>query len=249
MGIYIKSEKEIQGIKTAGRIVALTLDYIKDQIKPEITLTEIENLCADYIIKHDAKPAFKGYHGFPGAVCISVNEEVVHGIPNGRRIKLGDLVKLDIGVYKNGFYADGAKTFTVGNVSDDIKKLLKVTEKSLYLGIKQARAGNHLGDISYAIQNYVEANGFSVVRELSGHGVGIELHEEPMVPNFGFADTGITLKKGMTLAIEPMVNIGTSEVLTKSNNWTIITKDGKPSAHFEHTILITDNEPEILTKK
>lgn len=248
MSIYIKSEKEIRGIRIAGKIVGLTLNYIKDQIKPEISLSEIENLCADYIIKHNAQPAFKGYHGFPGAVCISINEEVVHGIPNGRRIKSGDIVKIDVGIYKNGLYADGARTFAIGEVSQKIKKLLDVTEKALYLGIDKARAGKHLGDVSSTIQNFVEANGFSVVRELSGHGVGIELHEEPMVPNFGVPATGITLKKGMTLAIEPMVNIGTSEVLTKSNNWTVITKDSQPSAHFEHTILITDNEPEILTK-
>jgi methionyl aminopeptidase len=248
MSIYIKSEKEIQGIKEAGKIVALTLDYIKDRIKPDITLSDIENLCADYIISHNAQAAFKNYHGFPASVCVSVNDEVVHGIPNGRKIKLGDLIKIDVGVFKNGFYADGAKTFPIGEVTNDIKKLLDVTEKSLYLGIEQARAGNHLGDISSTIQNYVEANGFSVVRELSGHGVGIELHEEPMIPNYGVAQKGIMLKKGMTLAIEPMVNMGTFQILTQPNKWTVVTKDGKPSAHFEHTILITDNEPEILTK-
>jgi len=248
MSIYIKSEREIEGIKAAGKIVALTLDYIKDQIKPDLSSSQIENLCADYIISHNAKPAFKGYHGFPASVCISVNDEVVHGIPNGRKIKLGDIVKIDVGVYKDSFYADGAKTFAIGAVNQNTKKLIDVTEKSLYLGIDQARAGNHLGDISSSIQKYVEANGFSVVRELSGHGVGIELHEEPMIPNFGVASKGITFKKGMTLAIEPMVNMGSYEVLTQSNNWTVVTKDGKPSAHFEHTILITDTEPEILTK-
>jgi methionyl aminopeptidase len=248
MSIYIKSEKEIKGIKIAGKIVATTFDFIQDYLKPEISLSEIENLCADYIIKHDAKPAFKGYHGFPGAVCISVNEEVVHGIPDGRRIKPCDIVKIDVGVHKNGFYADAAKSYTIGTVGSSINRLLDVTEKSLYLGIDKARAGNHLGDISSTIQNYVESNGFSVVRELSGHGVGIELHEEPMVPNFGAASKGIVLQRGMTLAIEPMVNMGTYEVLTQSNNWTVVTKDGLPSAHFEHTILITDSEPEILTK-
>lgn len=248
MSIYIKSEKEIEGIKISARIVAQTLDYIKGYLQPNVTLSQIENLCADFIIKHNATPAFKGYHGFPSAVCISVNEEVVHGIPNGRKIQLGDLIKIDVGVLKNGYYADGAKTFPIGNIDTNKKRLLDITEKSLYLGISKARDGNHLGDVSSTIQNYVESNGFSVVRELSGHGVGIELHEEPMVPNFGLPSKGITLKKGMTLAIEPMVNMGTYQVLTQENKWTVVTKDGLVSAHFEHTILVTDNEPEILTK-
>lgn len=248
MSIYLKSEDEIKGIRAAARIVAMTLDYIKDYLTVGRTLSEIEKLCADFIIKNNGIPAFKGYHGFPANVCISINEEVVHGIPNGRKIKLGDLVKIDVGVIKDGFYADAAKTFAIGEVSPDIKRLLTVTEKALYLGISEARAGNRLGDISSAIQQYVEANGFSVVRELSGHGVGIELHEEPLIPNFGAPAQGIILKKGMTLAIEPMVNMGTYQVYTKENNWTVVTKDGKPSAHFEHTILITDHDPEILTQ-
>ncbi|MBS4016574.1 MAG: type I methionyl aminopeptidase [Candidatus Latescibacteria bacterium] len=249
MSIYIKSEKEIQGIRISGRIVAETLEYIKDYLQPETTLTEIENLCAEFIIKHSAIPAFKGYHSFPANVCISVNNEVVHGIPNGRKIKPGDLVKIDVGVLKDGFYADGARTFPIGNIDANLQKLLAVTEKSLYLGIDQARDGNRLGDISSAIQQYVETHGFSVVRELTGHGVGIELHEEPLIPNFGLADQGIILQKGMTLAIEPMVNIGSYEVLTQDNKWTVVTKDGLASAHFEHTILVTDNKPEILTRK
>jgi methionyl aminopeptidase len=247
MSIYIKSPKEIDGIRAAGKIVAQTLDYVAERIKPEMSLSEIEKLCAGFIISRNATPAFKGYHGFPGAVCISVNDEVVHGIPNSRKIKLGDLIKIDVGVYKDSFYADGAKTFPIGTINGSLKKLVETTERALYLGIDQARAGNHLGDISATIQNFVESNGFSVVRELSGHGVGIELHEEPMVPNYGTPKMGITLKTGMTLAIEPMVNMGTFEVFTQKNNWTVVTKDGKPSAHFEHTILITDNEPEILT--
>ncbi|MCX8015543.1 MAG: type I methionyl aminopeptidase [candidate division WOR-3 bacterium] len=248
MAIYIKSAKEIEGIRNAGRIVALTLDYIKDFLKPDITLAEIEKLCAEYIIKHGGQPAFKGYRGFPASVCISINEEVVHGIPDHRKLKSGDIVKIDIGVYKNNFYADGAKTFPVGTINSDIQKLVDITEQALYAGIDKARAGNRLGDISFAIQKLVEENGFSVVRELSGHGVGIELHEEPFVPNYGEPNQGITLKSGMTLAIEPMVNLGTYEVYTLKNNWTVVTKDGKPSAHFEHTILITDETPEILTK-
>lgn len=248
MPIYIKSAKEIDGIRNAGRIVAMTLNYIKDYLKPNITLAEIERLCAEFILKHNAQPAFKGYRGFPAAVCISINNEVVHGIPDNRKIVAGDIVKIDVGVYKNNFYADGAKTYPVGKINDDVKKLIAVTEQALSAGIDQARVGNRLGDISFAIQQTVEKNGFSVVRELSGHGVGIELHEEPYVPNYGNPNQGIALKKGMTLAIEPMVNMGTYEVYTLKNNWTVVTKDGKPSAHFEHTIAITDNEPEILTK-
>ena len=248
MSIYIKSAKEIEGIRIAGKIVAMTLNYIKDQLKPDMSLLEIEKLCADFIVNQNAKPAFKGYHGFPGFVCISINDEVVHGIPNSSKIHFGYLVKIDVGVYKDGFYADGAKTFVIGTINGSTKKLVDTTEQALYLGIDKARAGNHLGEISATIQNYVESNGFSVVRELSGHGVGIELHEEPMIPNFGSPNAGITLKPGMTLAIEPMVNLGKYQVYTDNNKWTVKTKDGKMSAHFEHTILVTDDKPQILTK-
>ncbi|MEO0092274.1 MAG: type I methionyl aminopeptidase [candidate division WOR-3 bacterium] len=247
MGIYIKSQKEIEKIRVAGKIVAQTIDYINHHLKPEMTLVEIEKLCDDFIRKQNAIPAFKGYRGFPASVCISLNEEVVHGIPDNRKVKLGDLVKIDIGVYKDGYYADAATTIPVGKIRPEVQKLICVTEQALYLGIKQAYAGNRIGDISFAIQKFVESNGFSVVRELSGHGVGIELHEEPMIPNYGIAGKGIELKPGMTLAIEPMVNMGTYEVITLKNNWTVVTKDGLPSAHFEHTILITETAPEILT--
>ncbi|MCX7784811.1 MAG: type I methionyl aminopeptidase [candidate division WOR-3 bacterium] len=247
MGIYIKSQKEIEKIRIAGKIVAQTIDYINQRLKPQMTLVEIEKLCDDFIRKQNAVPAFKGYRGFPASVCISLNEEVVHGIPDNRQIKSGDLVKIDIGVYKDGYYADAATTIPLGKINSQVQKLVSVTEQSLYIGISQAYAGNHIGDISAAIQKFVESNGFSVVRELTGHGVGIELHEEPMIPNFGNTGKGVELKPGMTLAIEPMVNMGTYEVITLENNWTVVTKDGLPSAHFEHTILITEEAPEILT--
>ncbi|MEO0071967.1 MAG: type I methionyl aminopeptidase [candidate division WOR-3 bacterium] len=250
MAILIKKATEITGIREAGKIVALTLRHIENFIKPDVTLTELETICEECIKKHKAISAFKGYRGFPAAVCISINEEVVHGIPDGRRLKLGDLVKIDVGVIKNGFYADGAKTFHVGNhIEPEIKKLLTVTEEALYLGIKAAKVGNRIGDISSAIQEHVEKNGFSVVKELGGHGVGIYLHEEPIIPNFGRPNDGPELQKGMTLAIEPMVNMGRPEVITAQNKWTIITKDRLPSAHFEHTIVITENDAEILTKE
>ncbi len=249
MGIYLKSPKEIEKIRIAANIVSQTIDYITCLIKPKMTLVEIEKLCDNFIRKQNALPAFKGYRGFPSAVCLSLNEEVVHGIPDHRVLKSGDLLKIDLGVYKDGYYADAAITIPIGDINPKVQKLLSVTEQALYLGIEQAYAGNHVGDISATIQKFVESKGFSVVRELTGHGVGIELHEEPMIPNFGVLGEGIELKPGMTLAIEPMVNMGTYEVVTLKNNWTVVTKDGLPSAHFEHTILVTDDKPEILTAK
>uniref|UniRef100_A0A7C6EGG0 Methionine aminopeptidase n=1 Tax=candidate division WOR-3 bacterium TaxID=2052148 RepID=A0A7C6EGG0_UNCW3 len=247
MSIFIKSEKEISRIRRAGKIVAKTLKLIENEIVEGKSLLQLEKFCVQIIESEQGKPAFLGYRGFPGAVCISVNDEVVHGIPNGRRLKNGEIVKIDIGVYKDGVYADAAKTFPVGELPDETRRLLKVTEKALFLGIAQARAGNRISDISHQIQNYVEAQGFSVIRELGGHGVGIQLHEEPMVPNFGPPGKGSKLVPGMTLAIEPMVSLGSSRVFTDKNGWTIKTKDGKPAAHFEHTVLVTDSEPEILT--
>ncbi len=248
MAIFIKSEKEITNMRIAGRIVAKTLNVIEYEIVEGRSLKELEELCVKVITKEKAKPAFLGYRGFPGAVCISVDDEVVHGIPNGRRMKNGEIVKIDVGVYKNGVYADGAKSFRVGKVSSILENLMTVTEKALDLGIEQSHPGNRISDISYAIQDYVEKNGFSVIRELSGHGVGVQLHEEPSIPNFGRPGRGISLVAGMTLAIEPMVNLGSYEVWTDTNGWTVKTKDGKPSAHFEHTVLVTDSEPEILTQ-
>ncbi len=248
MSIFIKSAKEIAGMRQAGKIVAKTLKMVETEIVAGKSLAELEKFCVKVITGEGAKPAFLGYRGFPNAVCISVNDEVVHGIPDSRRLKNGEIVKIDVGVYKNGFYADAAQSFRVGKIAPILEDLLKVTEKALFLGIEQARAGNRISDISYAIQEFVETNGFSVIRELSGHGVGIQLHEEPVVPNFGSPGKGIKLVPGMTLAIEPMVNLGSYEVWTDPNGWTVKTKDGKPSAHFEHTVLVTETEPEILTQ-
>ncbi len=250
--ILIKSKKEIDYIRESCRIVAETLQLLKSNVRPGITTLELDKIAEDYIRSNDAVPAFKGYSqggapGFPGSICSSVDDEVVHGIPGPRVLKDGEIVSLDIGVLKNGYFGDAALTVAVGNISEDNKRLMDVTERSLQLGIEQAIAGNKVHDISYAVQNYVEANGFSVVRDLCGHGVGKFLHEDPSVPNFGKKGTGPRLKNGMTLAIEPMVNAGKYNVITAEDGWTIITADGSTSAHFEHTILINNNSPEILT--
>lgn len=250
--ILIKSKKEIDYIRESCRIVAETLQLLKAKVKPGITTLELDKIAEDYIRSNNALPAFKGYSqggapGFPGSICSSVDDEVVHGIPSSRTLKVGEIVSLDIGVLKNGFFGDAALTVAVGNISDDKTKLMEVTERSLQLGIEQAIAGNKVHDISNAVQVYVEANGFSIVRDLCGHGVGKFLHEDPSIPNFGRKGTGPKLKNGMTLAIEPMVNAGKYDVITAKDGWTIITADGSTSAHFEHTILINNNLPEILT--
>lgn len=248
MAIYIKSKREIDKIREAGRIVAQTLKLIEKEIRIGVKLKELEKMCADFIYSQDGYPAFLGYKGFPGAVCISINEEVVHGIPNNRILKEGDAVKIDVGVEKDGYYADGAKTFICKKASPKIEKLIKVTEKALYLGIKEAYENNSLLAISKKIQEYVEKNGFFVVRELAGHGVGLQLHEDPIVPNCYVSQmNGIILKAGMILAIEPMVNLSTEKVFTKKNGWTVVTADRSYSAHFEHTILVGKNKAEILT--
>lgn len=247
MALYIKSEREIVGIKRAGRIVAGVLRLVAERVGPGVSLRELEGFCVEYIRRHRAVPTFLGYRGFPAAVCISVNEEVVHGIPDSRVLREGDIVKVDVGVTKDGFIADGARTFTVGRVLPEVERLISATEEAFKEGLKYARAGNRVGDISAAIQRYVESKGFSVVRELHGHGVGIELHEEPSIPNFGSPGKGRKLASGMTLAIEPMVNMGSFEVQTLKNGWTVVAADGKPSAHYENTILVTDGEPVILT--
>jgi methionyl aminopeptidase len=250
--ILIKSKKEIDYIRESCRIVAETLQLLRSSVKPGISTLELDRIAEDYIRSSNAVPAFKGYSqggapGFPGSICSSVDDEVVHGIPGTRILKDGEIVSLDIGVLKNRFFGDAALTVAVGNVSDDKKKLMEVTERSLQLGIEQAIAGNKVHDISNAVQVYVEVNGFSIVRDLCGHGVGKFLHEDPSIPNFGRKGTGPKLKNGMTLAIEPMVNAGKYDVLTAKDGWTILTADGSTSAHFEHTILINNNLPEILT--
>jgi methionyl aminopeptidase len=250
--IYIKTKKEIDFIRESCRIVAETLQLVKSNVRPGVTTLELDSIAEDYIRSNNAIPAFKGYSqgglpGFPGSVCTSINDAVVHGIPGEIKLNEGDIISLDVGVLKNKFFGDAALTVAVGTISEEKKKLMEVTEKSLYLGIEQAKNGNRVHDISSAVQNYVEQNGFSVVRDLCGHGVGKFLHEDPAVPNFGKKGTGAKLKNGMTMAIEPMVNAGDYRVKSDSDGWTVLTFDGSPSAHFEHTILINDDSPEILT--
>jgi len=250
--IYIKTKKEIDLIKESCKIVAETLQLLKSNVKPGITTLELDKIADDYILSNNAKAAFKGYSqagsfSFPGSICASVDDAVVHGIPGQRVLNNGEIISLDVGVFKNGYYGDAAITVPVGSLTEEKQKLLNVTEKSLYMGIEEAKENNRLHDISGTIQEYVEENGFSIVRELCGHGVGKFLHEDPSVPNFGKKGTGIKLRSGMTLAIEPMVNLGKSKVHTGNDGWTVLTADGSPSAHFEHTILITNGKPEILT--
>ncbi|NLC95552.1 MAG: type I methionyl aminopeptidase, partial [Bacilli bacterium] len=234
--------------REAGRIVALTHQELKKHIKPGITTLELDQIAEDFIRSQGAIPSFKGYNGFPGSICASVNEELVHGIPGPRVLKDGDIISIDIGAMYNGYHGDSAWTYPVGKISDAAQHLLTVTEQALYEGLAQAKPGNRLSDISHAIQTYVEKHGYSVVREYVGHGIGQNLHEDPPVPNYGLPNRGPLLKKGMTLAIEPMVNQGKRDVRVLSNNWTVVTMDNSLCAHFEHTIVITDNGFEILTQ-
>jgi methionyl aminopeptidase len=246
--IILKSSDEIKNMTQSCSIVAKTLDAIKTLVKPGITTEEIENFADAYIRANNAVPAFKGYRGYPASICTSVNNEIIHGIPSDRVLKEGDIVSIDLGVYKDGFYGDAAYTFPVGEIYPDAERLLRVTEESLYIGIENARPDNRVSDISCSIQRHIESNGFSVVRAFVGHGIGRDLHEEPQIPNFGLPNRGPRLKSGMTLAIEPMVNEGGYEVLILNDGWTTVTMDGKLSAHFEHTILVTSDKPKILTK-
>lgn len=246
--IILKSEREISYLRDAGKIVAETLVEVKKAVKPGVTTLDLDRIAEEYIKGHGAIPAFKGYHGFTGNICSSINEEVVHGIPGLRKLKSGDNVSIDIGAVINGYNGDAAITVPVGEVDAEVQKLLDVTEESLYKGIEQAIIGNRLSDISHAVQAHAEQYGFGVVRDYVGHGIGRSMHEDPQVPNYGDPGRGPRLKAGMTLAIEPMVNLGTYEVKTLDDGWTVVTLDGKRSAHFEHSIAITDGKPEILTK-
>ncbi len=246
--VYIKTEEQIAKIKESNRIVAEALQFIEKFIEPGISTKEIDREIENFILKKGARPAFKGLYGFPAATCISVNDVVVHGIPGKRKLQNGDIVGIDIGVELDGFYGDGAHTFMVGQVRPDIVKLCQVTEESLYKGIEQACIGNRIGDISAAIQEHVEKHGFSVVREFVGHGVGIKPHEDPQIPNYGKKGTGMRLKRGMVIAIEPMINMGTHEVYIDDDEWTVHTADGLPSAHYEHSLAILEEGPVILTK-
>ena len=245
--IIIKNNKEIDLMRSAGRIVAETLLLVEEKVRPGITPAEIDRIAEEFITKHGAKPSFKGLYGFPASLCISVNEQVVHGIPGGYVLKDGDIVSVDCGAYLNGFHGDAARTFAVGNVSEEANKLIKVTEQSFFKGIEYAKVGNRLTDISHGIQSYIEASGFAVVRDFVGHGIGRVVHEDPDVPNFGKPGRGPKLAQGMALAIEPMVNLGSYKVKTLNDDWTVVTSDGSLSAHYENTIVILPDGPEILT--
>jgi methionyl aminopeptidase len=246
-GIIIKSPQEIVLMREAGRVVALVLQKLAESIQPGMKTQDLDEICVVEATKYRAIPSFKGYQGFPANLCVSINDEVVHGIPGERVIQEGDIVSLDFGVILGGFQGDAAITVGVGKISPVAKKLIKVTQGALEAGIGKARAGARLGDVSAAIQYYVESRGFSVVREYSGHGIGREMHEEPQIANFGRAGEGPLLKKGMTLAFEPMVNAGGWQTKVARDNWTVLTLDGSLSAHFEHTIAVTDTVADILT--
>ncbi len=252
--ISIKSKTEIESMKKAGEIVAVVLEKLNAAVKPGVTTLELDRIAEEYIRKSGGIPSFKGYKGFPGAIdypgsiCASVNNEVVHGIPGLKELKDGDIISIDVGVYISGFHGDAARTFPIGTVSEKAEKLINVTRESFYEGIKKAVPGNRIIDISSVIQDYVEKNGFSVVREYVGHGIGKEMHEPPQIPNYRTREKGPRLESGMTLAIEPMVNEGGFNVKLLDNRWTVVTADGSLSAHYENTIAITDKEPLILTK-
>lgn len=246
--IICKTPREIEIMREAGRIVALTHQELQKHIQPGITTKELDAIAERFIARHDAIPSFKGYNGFPGSVCASVNEELVHGIPGNRVLKDGDIISIDIGAKINGYHGDSAWTYPVGNIDEETQSLLDVTEKSLYLGLEEAKPSVRLSNISYAIQTFVEAGGFSIVREYVGDGIGQNLHEDPQIPHYGPPNKGPRLKPGMVLCIEPMVNAGSRYVRTLADNWTVVTVDGKMCAHFEHTIAITETGYEILTR-
>lgn len=245
--ITIKSDREIELLSKAGNIVYETHMYLKDFIKPGITTARLDELAEEFIRNHDATPSFKGYEGFPGSICTSVNEQVVHGIPGKLKLKEGDIISIDIGACYKGYHGDSAWTYPVGSISKDKEYLLEHTKKSLEMGLAEVKPGNRIGDISSAIENYALDYGLGVVKELVGHVVGTSIHEDPDIPNFGEAGTGPKLKKGMVLAIEPMLNLGSPNIVILDDNWTIETEDYSPSAHFEHTVVVTDDGYKILT--
>jgi methionyl aminopeptidase len=247
--ITLKSPSELARMRRAGRIVAQVLAALQQRIKPGVNTAELDELAYQIITKHKAIPSFKGYRGFPASLCVSINEEVVHGIPSKKRyLKEGDIVSFDVGAIYQGYHGDAAVTVGVGEIAEAAKELLAVTAGALAVGIAQSRAGHHTGDISWAIQDYAESRGYSVVREYTGHGIGLQMHEDPQIPNYGQPKRGFLLKPGMTFALEPMVNEGDWHTRVLADNWTVVTKDGKLSAHFEHTIAVTEGEPEILTR-
>lgn len=246
--IILKSRHEIDRMRVACCIVAEVLEGLRSLVCPGATTFDLEQFASSEALKRNAKCAFRGYHSYPSSLCCSPNNQVVHGLPNKNPLKSGDILSLDFGVVYDGFYGDAAITVPVGIVSDVAKKLISATENSLYAAIEMATPGNRLGDISYAVQSYVECRGYSVVRDFVGHGIGRSLHEDPQIPNYGFSGKGVKLKPGMVLAIEPMINEKSHEVKVLDDNWTVVTCDGGLSAHFEHTVAITDNGPEILTR-
>lgn len=251
--IYLKTKEEIELMRESALMVSRTLGIIAREVKPGVIPLDLDRLAEEYIRDNGGIPAFKGYKGgrgvpdFPATLCISVNEAVVHGIPGKQPLKEGDIISVDCGVKKNGFYGDHAYTFGVGEIKPELKQLLEVTKESLYIGIQQMVSGNRIGDISYAIQQHAEKHGYGVVRELVGHGLGKSMHEEPEVPNYGKRGDGPKIKEGLVLAIEPMINLGTKNIRQLNDGWTIITADGKPSAHFEHDVAVIDGKPELLS--
>ncbi|KZL93195.1 type I methionyl aminopeptidase [Clostridium magnum] len=246
--ILIKTDNEIEYMRQAGKIVGDTLLKLEEVIKPGITTAELDRIAEEYIVKQGARPSFKGYCGFPASICASVNEEVVHGIPSNKLVlQEGDIISIDCGAMLNGFHGDAARTFPVGKISEEANRLIEVTKESFFKGVKNAVVGNRLTDISAEIQKYAESFGYSLVREYVGHGIGKDMHEDPEVPNFGMPGRGPKLCKGMVLAIEPMVNMGKYHVRVEPNNWTVVTEDGSLSAHYENTVAILENGPEILT--
>lgn len=248
MGIILKSPREITQMRGAGRVVAAVLDEVGKNVRPGITTAELDDIAVSEVKKRGAEASFKGYRGFPASICTSVNEEVVHGIPGSRVLQEGEIISLDFGALLNGFHGDAAVTVGVGKISTEAQKIIDATRGALQAGIAAARIGARLGDVSAAIQSYAEARGFSVVREYVGHGIGRELHEDPQVPNFGVTGEGPVLQKGMTMALEPMLNAGGWRTRVAEDKWTVVTADGRLSAHFEHTIVIDENGPGILTK-
>ena len=243
----LKTSEEIELMRISAQLVSKTLGMLAKEIRPGVTTLYLDNLAEVFIRDHQAIPGFLGLYDFPNSLCISVNEQVVHGIPNDKPLLEGDIVSIDCGVLKNGFYGDHAYTFAVGEIEPEVSQLLKITKESLFLGIEQMRLGNRIGDISHAIQRHTEKHGYGVVRELVGHGLGEEMHESPEVPNYGKRGRGPVIKNGLVLAIEPMINLGTRKVKQLSDGWTIVTADGKPSAHFEHNIAVVDGKPEVLS--
>jgi len=236
-------------MRRAGRLVAETLDKLQHAVKPGMTTGDLDRIAYEHITKHGGVPSFKGYHGFPASICTSVNDEVVHGIPSKRRVlQEGDIISIDCGAIIDGWHGDAALTVAVGRTSPEMEDLMKVTEESLFKGIEQALPGKRLGDVSAAIQRHAESHGYGVVREYVGHGIGRQMHEDPQVPNWGTPGRGVLLKEGMALALEPMINAGKADVRVLKDDWTVVTQDGKWSAHFEHTVALTDNGPEVLTK-